>query len=198
MRATSVVRGNPSFAAAPPRPPTTQLTFLQRFCNVNAFQFLQSSFGCSGRHRREVREFLRLRAQHRTVRHQHGAFDEVLQFANIARPVVTLLPRNDRRTVHSRRDCQRTWSALLWRAIGTRENLAARTCATPRHRFLSARPTVGDGVGSAHSLSYAAARCRTGGAFLPQQRLYFSPEPQGQRALRGTAGASLQNEAGDP
>ena len=33
-----------------------------------------------------------------------------------------------------------------------------------------------------------AAMWRTGGAFLPQQRLYFSPEPHGQGALRGIAG----------
>ena len=30
-----------------------------------------------------------------------------------------------------------------------------------------------------------AALLRTGGAWVPQQRLYLSPEPQGQRALRG-------------
>jgi hypothetical protein len=137
------LRGGAAAAAHHP------VDLLQRFRNVNAFQFLQSSFGCSGRHRREVREFLRLRAQHRTVRHQHGAFDEVLQFANIARPVVTLRPRNDRRTVHSRRDCRRTWSALLWRASETREKLAARTCVAAGDRFLSAGFALRDGVGPA-------------------------------------------------
>jgi hypothetical protein len=46
--------------------------------------------------------------------------------------------------------------------------------------------------------AYAAALWRIGGAFLPQQRLYFSPESQGQGALRGTTRAPLQNEPDDP
>ena len=33
--------------------------------------------------------------------------------------------------------------------------------------------------------AYAARRVNTGGAFLPQQRLYFWPDLQGQGALRG-------------
>jgi hypothetical protein len=69
--------------------------------------------------------------------------------------------------------------------------------------LLSIRPTfvqryMGRGLGSrsgfdilfgAGRARYAACE-RTGGAFSPQQRLYFWPEPQGHGALRGIFGFS--------
>src|SRR5438128_217159 len=46
------------------------------------------------------------------------------------------------------------------------------------------------------SASVQAALFRTAGAFFPQQRLYFVPEPHGQVAFRAVW-ADLQNELSD-
>ena len=81
----------------------------------------------------------------------------------------------------------------------TQEKASEMDSASPRRLLAVLRDSCGlafrFGVDIEGVSARQAAFPNTGGAFLPQQRLYFSPEWQGQGAFRGVWGSGLQFEA---